>query len=159
MTNLNLSSTNTSRKFSLLALVIALFAFIGFIDAAYLTVKFYLGGPIPCAIFTGCDTVARSSYSAIFGIPIALPGALYYAAIFFLAVLYLDLRREWIVRLTTSLTLLGFVISLYLVYLQIFVLEAICLYCMVSAADSTLLFVLSLVMLRGLENKKLKINE
>lgn len=156
MTNSNPSSHPISKKFNWLIFAIIVLALIGFTDASFLAAKSYLGGPIPCVIFTGCDTVTQSVYSKIWNIPISLPGALYYAVIFFLGILYFDLKRDWIIRLIVPLTFIGFAISLYLVYLQIFVIEALCLYCLISAADSTLLFTLSLFALRGLENKELK---
>ena len=132
--------------------VLLLLSFIGFIDATYLAAKFYLCEPVTCLLFTGFDTVAQSPYATVMGIPISLPGALYYAAVFFLLVLYLDIRQNWIPRLLVSLTLLGFGVALYLTYLQVFIIKALCFYCLVSALDSTLLFGLSVWVIKKLES-------
>lgn len=122
---------------------------IGFIDAAYLTAKHYLGAPPPCGRFGGCETVTTSEYATIAGAPIALLGAVYYLAVFLAVVAYLDTRRSGILRMTAGFTAVGFLASLWFVYLQLFVIKAICPYCMLSAFASTVLFIAGMIVLRG----------
>ena len=126
-------------------LIIAFLAvsFFGFLDATYLTAQHYMGAIPPCVITTGCETVLTSEYSVIFGIPTALLGSFYYLLLFLLAVFSLDMKRG-IIRFAAFLTPMGFLASLYFVYLQLFIIEEICTYCMVSAATSTILFILGL---------------
>ncbi len=119
----------------------------GFADATYLTVKHFLGGPIPCSILKGCEQVTTSQYSTIFGIPVALLGSFYYLTILVLAVIYFDSRKPSVLKLLACLTPVGFLASMAFVYLQIFVIKAICLYCMVSATTSTILFILGMIYL------------
>jgi uncharacterized membrane protein len=118
-------------------------SFLGFLDATYLTAQHYMGAIPPCVITTGCETVLTSEHSVIFGVPTALWGAMYYLLIFILAVLAFDIKPE-IIRFTAYLTPLGFLASLYFVYLQLFVIKEICSYCMISAATSTILFILGM---------------
>ncbi len=126
-------------------------AVLGFLDAGYLTVEHFLNRVPPCSITNGCEKVTTSSYSLIFGVlPMSLMGALYYLAVIVALILYLDLRRQLIVKWTARFTAVGFVFSLYLVYLQLFVIKAICQYCMLSALSSTGLFVVGLLVLRSL---------
>ena len=120
----------------------------GFLDAAYLTAKHYLGTPIPCSILNGCEEVMTSQYSTIAGIPVALLGSLYYLTIFILSVAYADTKREWFAYVASHLTAVGFFASLWFVYLQFFVLHALCLYCLFSAVTSTTLFILGLCVAR-----------
>lgn len=120
---------------------------IGFIDATYLTTQHFLGTPVACSILKGCEQVTTSPYSIIFGIPVALLGSIYYLAILILSVIYLDSKKINILNIIAKITPLGFLASLYFVYLQIFVIKAICLYCMGSAATSTLLFILGMIYL------------
>lgn len=127
-----------SRK---LLAAIFLFGFIGFADAAYLTIKHYTGGPIPCSVFRGCDTVTNSVYSAIGGIPIALFGALFYLVAMALAIAYWQTGQKILIKTLWVLSFLAFLASLFLVYLQIFVIKELCQYCMISALTSTLVFV------------------
>lgn len=126
-----------------LALSFLIFSFLGFLDATYLTAQHYLGTIPPCVITTGCETVLTSEHHAILGIPVALIGSLYYLTLFLFAVFSLDIKRE-VIRIAAFFTPLGFLASLYFVYLQLFVIKEICSYCIVSAVTSTILFILSL---------------
>ena len=141
MMNLNLlSATLSPNRAKIIAIVFLIISFIGFLDSSYLTVQHYRGEPPSCAIFTGCETVASSRYAMVGPIPLALLGLLYYLAIFILTVAYFDTKKERLLLLAALLTIAGFLASLYFVYLQLFVIKAICLYCIISAASSTTLF-------------------
>lgn len=122
--------------------LLLLVSFIGFVDAAYLTVQHYLGAPPACSIFEGCEKVTTSRYATLLGLPVALLGTVYYLVIFLALVAYLDRRREIFVLCAAAITPVGLAASAWFVFLQIFVIEAICPYCMVSALASTVLFVL-----------------
>ena len=145
MQNLKVSSNKPAALSNRLPIAILILSAIGFADATYLTTQHFLGAPVACSILKGCEQVTTSPYSVIFGIPIALLGSLYYLTILILSVIYLDSRKINIFNIIAKITPFGFLASAYLVYLQIFVIKAICLYCMGSAVTSTLLFVLSLI--------------
>jgi len=157
MMNSNLNSTISSnhsgfwvhRRHRRLVFALLAFAPLGFLDASYLTIEHFLNRVPPCSLVHGCELVTTSSYSLIFGIPTALLGALYYLAIILALVYYLDTKQTNILRVAAAATAIGFLFSLYLVYLQLFVLNAICLYCMISALSSTILFILGMVVLRS----------
>ncbi len=119
----------------------------GFADATYLTTQHYLGLPVACSILEGCEQVTTSPYSFIFGIPVALLGSMFYLTVLILSVIYLDSKKIKFLNFIAIITPIGFLASLYFVYLQIFVIKAICLWCMGSATTSTLLFILSLIYL------------
>ena len=121
-----------------------LLSLIGFTDASYLTVKHYRGEVPPCFLSSGCETVTTSKYSTVFTIPVALIGAIYYLAVFLLSVLYLDTKRTIFIKIIPPLTGGGFIASVIFIYLQLFVLHAICLYCVISAFTSTGLFGISI---------------
>ena len=125
----------------------ALFGFAGFLDATYLAVKHYLGTPVSCSIFAGCEKVTTSQYATLWGIPVALFGAIYYLFIFVLAVAYFDTKKEGIMHFAAWLTAIGFAASLWFLYLQLFIIKAICFYCVVSIATSTILLILGIVLL------------
>ncbi len=117
-------------------------ALIGFVDAVFLTVTHYLNVIPPCSIH-GCEVVTTSIYSTIAGIPIALFGAVYYLVILALLVAYVDKRKDLFLSIIGFITLLAGLVSLYLIYLQLFVLHAICIYCMTSATTTILLAIIS----------------
>ena len=123
--------------FSWLFLILS---FAGFIDAFYLSAQRYRGANVICAVTDGCDKVTASVYSTIGNVPVAFLGTFYYFAVFTLILFYLFNKKEKHFLLATGLTGFGFLASLWFVYLQIFVIKAICLYCMVSAGISTILF-------------------
>ena len=149
MKNLEISSTKPLAVIPRwLALSFLSVSFIGFLDATYLTVKYYLGTPLNCSILEGCETVTASQYATIGSIPVALLGAIYYLAIFLLIIVYLDTKREGAMTFAARFTIIGFLVSLWFLYLQLFVIKAICLYCMVSVLTSTLLFILGLILIR-----------
>ncbi|MEK9184667.1 MAG: dihydroorotate dehydrogenase (quinone), partial [Patescibacteria group bacterium] len=127
-----------------LSLYFAILSFLGFVDASYLSIEHFLGKIPPCSIIKGCDIVTTSSYSVVAGVPIAFVGAIYYLIIFLCSIALIINPRALFNRIIKILIPIGFVTSLYLVYVQIAVLKAICLYCMFSATIS-LLFMLGLV--------------
>lgn len=114
---------------------------VGFLDATYLSVKHFVGSTPLCSALNGCENVLTSSYSAVGPVPVALIGSIYYALIFVFTVVYIDLRRSEVMVATACFTVAGFIATLWFVYLQVFVIHALCLYCMLSAVTATLLFV------------------
>lgn len=137
---------------TLVALVIAL-ALIGFADSTFLLAKRMSGGPIPCVLgFTGCDTVSKSPYSVLFGIPLSAYGMVFYLAIGILGMLYLDTKNALFVRLLLPATALGFAMSVYFIYVQKFLIKAFCIYCILSAIVATILFCLGITIYRRSKN-------
>ncbi len=135
-----------------LIITFAVIAFLGFLDATYLTVSHYSGSELNCSIIEGCGEVTSSEYSTFLGVPVALFGAIYYITVLFLMLFFFDTRREIFLKPLAPLATLAFLSSVWFVYLQIFVIEAICQYCMASALTSTILFILSLILLKHQKN-------
>lgn len=127
---------------------------IGFVDATYLTVNHFAGESPTCSILEGCDKVTLSEFATVFGAPVALLGALYYLVIFLLSIFYLDQKNEKVLRYTAWFTIAGLLASAWFVYLQLFVIRSICIYCMASATTSTMLFLLGLFVLVWLNKTK-----
>lgn len=126
-------------------------ALVGFTDAAFLLAKRISGAPIPCFITTGCDTVSKSPYSVMFGVPLSAWGVLFYLGIGFLALLYMDTKNLLIAKLIPVVITLGFLSSVYFMYIQKFKIGAFCIYCILSAVVSTILFVLGLMVYQKLK--------
>lgn len=124
--------------------IMAAIALFGFVDATYLTYSHFTKSPLSCKILEGCNEVTNSEYSEIFGIPLALLGSLYYLAVLFGTLLYIDTKRRFFLIMILPLTAFGFLFSLYLLYLMFFVINAVCIYCLGSALTSTLLFLISI---------------
>jgi uncharacterized membrane protein len=142
---------NKENRLQTLVWLLIIFSLIGFGDALYLTVKHYTGGPIVCSILDGCEVVTTSEYSRIFGIPTALLGTIYYLIVFLGSVIYKESGNLKILKNISLLTVVGLLASAWFVYLQAFVINAFCLYCLASATTSTILFVLGMLTLRQLK--------
>ena len=120
-------------------------AVIGLAIAGYLTAVHYGGGSPVCAVAHGCATVQQSEYAELGGVPVALLGLLGYAA-----VLVTLLRDDETARAATALLALsGAGFSLYLTYVEVFTLEAICIWCVGSAVCMVVLAVLSSLRVAG----------
>lgn len=138
------------RNIAVLFLVVAL---LGFIDATYLSVEHFLGQIPPCTS-GGCEFVLTSSYSAIWGIPVALLGVLYYFTVLILSIAFLDTKKSIILKRSAQISVIGFLGSIYFVYLQLFVINHICKYCMVSAFTCTALFIIGIYTFYKLKKAK-----
>lgn len=115
--------------------LILVLAFCGLADSIYLTQNEIAGTPLLCNIqnLTGCNVVAGSVYSKLFGIPLAEYGIFFYGALFVLAALELVLFDRLLRRLLQIVAVIGAAFSLYFTFLQIFVIDAFCIYCLASA--------------------------
>ncbi|MGB3365633.1 MAG: vitamin K epoxide reductase family protein [Thermodesulfobacteriota bacterium] len=128
----------TSKYFKPAILILSI---IGFLLSVYLTYLHYSEGQAAfCSQGSDCDAVRQSSYSSLLGIPVALFGAVGYALIFWFTYVSLSKSMRWVLLYIISLA--GFVFSLYLTYLELFVINAICFYCVVSAVIMTAIFIL-----------------
>ncbi|MEZ5305974.1 MAG: vitamin K epoxide reductase family protein [Pyrinomonadaceae bacterium] len=131
------ASRNLPRWLVIAAILISL---VGLIDSSYLTASHYSGIAVPCNLTNGCEMVLNSPWSQIAGIPTALFGAIAYFAVFSTALLVFY-GRENLWSLVGAMAATMFAASLFLVYLQAFVIGSFCQFCLLSALSSTLLFV------------------
>jgi uncharacterized membrane protein len=114
--------------------------------ASYLTVVHYAGGEPVCAVAHGCATVQQSDYAALAGVPVALLGVLGYLGV--LTALARDGEAWRTAAAFLSLAGLGF--SAWLTYVEVGILDAICIWCVGSAVCMALLTVLTVArMLRS----------
>jgi len=134
----------TTNYIVIIMLVVALF---GFADATFLTFKHYSGTALSCGVHGGCNAVTTSKYSTVFGIPVALGGSLFYLSIFIISIAYLDTKKGLLLKYLTWAPIAGLLASAWFVYLQLFVLHEICIYCMGSATTSTILFIMGMLIL------------
>jgi uncharacterized membrane protein len=129
--------------------VIALFiiALVGFADASFLTIEHYQNRIPPCTT-AGCETVLTSAYSTIGGIPVALLGAIYYLIVAVGLFAHIEGKHEPSLRAVLLFTTVGFIMSLWFVSAQAFLIGSYCFYCLGSAATSTTLFLSSCYVLK-----------
>lgn len=124
-------STPTRRAATLYA-VAALVSLAGIADSIYLTVEHLSGRSVQCTIISGCSEVLSSPYASIRGVPLAAVGAFAYFTVFSLATLaafgYRGMGKA-LVFLVGAM----FLTTLWLLYLQAFVIGHFCQFCLLSA--------------------------
>lgn len=122
---------------------ILILAFAGLADSVYLTQHKLNGTPLICNIqsLSGCNVVAESPYSKIFGVPLSEFGILFYSIVFILAALELVIFDRVVRRVLQVASLVGVLASIYFTALQIFFIGAFCIYCIASAIITLLVFV------------------
>ena len=132
------TETAGSRIRIILNTIGAVIALAGLADAVYLTVVAMTGETTACAGSTGCIEVLGSPYARIAGVPVAYFGVLGYFAAFGFATFagFGSKRAQKLFALTVGAM---FAMTLWLLYVQAFVLHAFCRYCLFSAAFTFLL--------------------
>jgi uncharacterized membrane protein len=126
----------------------ALIALVGLFVALYLSLyKAGVIGALACGAGE-CETVQLSRWAMFVGLPVAVWGVAYYALVFVLA--FAGTRERWEESRGLAMAMLivtswGVIFSAWLTYLELFVIEAICRWCVVSAVLAVALFALTLL--------------
>ncbi|HEU5357707.1 MAG TPA: vitamin K epoxide reductase family protein [Gemmatimonadales bacterium] len=127
-------------------MAVGLLSLAGFFLALYLYLyKIGLIGTLACGT-GGCETVQMSPWSRFLGVEVALYGVIGYALLFGLALVSLqagEARRHWSDRLVLLGAGAGVLFTAYLTSLELFVIHAICRWCVGSAAIITSIFVVA----------------
>ena len=139
----NTHSLRATRLYGFAAFV----SLIGLADSIYLTVEHLSGRSVRCTIVSGCSEVLSSSYATVGNVPLAMIGAAAYFTVFSLAVLA-AYSYNWATKLVTVIVGLMFITTLWLLYLQAFVIKHFCQFCLLSALVTFVLTVLIVISLR-----------
>lgn len=142
----NLSNNRFSNK--VLLRIMAIVALVGVADTIYLTANRYFGAETKCLLTEGCDVVLNSKYSEFIGIPLAVWGLVFYAGFFILINMVDIYDKRFLVGIFIVFGIVGFVSSLIFLSIQLFVLRALCFYCLMSFISSTILFILAIMFSR-----------
>jgi uncharacterized membrane protein len=127
---------------------LAVLAAVGLGIAAYLTYVHYAGVAPVCTAGGGCETVQTSRWSELAGMPVALLGLCGYVAV----LVTLSLRGETARLATAGVAATGAGFSLYLTYLELFTIHAVCVWCVASAVIMCALAALALLRALRLED-------
>ncbi|MDB4910272.1 MAG: hypothetical protein JWO39_1095 [Gemmatimonadetes bacterium] len=131
---------------------LALLAVVGICIALYLTLyKVGVIGVLSCSIGS-CETVNTSKWSMLLGIPIAAWGLAAYVALLLLAMVGSGESREEsvpIARMLVALAGWSVLFSAWLTYLELFVIHAICIWCLTSALLWVVILAVCVVDLRA----------
>ena len=139
-----MSPSNSSQNIVWLYVVTALISLIGLADSIYLTVEHLTGQSLRCTIISGCSEVLSSPYSHIGSVPLAAVGAIAYFTVFDLSILA-AFGHRFARPLLAALVALMFLMTLWLLYLQAFVIHHFCQYCLLSAAVTIVLTIVVVI--------------
>ena len=127
------------------AAILAVLDVAGLLVAGYLSVV-ELGGGVPaCGIVKGCEEVALSEYSRIGGIPVALFGVLLSVVLLALALAWWKTDIYGLLLGHYGLSLIGVLFDGYFLYLQVFVIQAVCIWCVTYEVSLLLRFAIAFV--------------
>jgi uncharacterized membrane protein len=121
----------------------AVLSLVGLADSIYLTVEHLSGRSVRCTIISGCSEVLSSPYATVYNIPLAAIGAAAYFTVFSLATLA-AFKYQIAGKLLTPLVGLMLLTTVWLIYLQAFVIKHFCQFCLLSALVT---FTLSILVL------------
>lgn len=132
-------------------------AFLGLLTSGYLWYEYSLPTPIGCSVIGGCEQVRVSDYSKLFGVSLPIYGTAFYLVLAGFASTLSWQRKKWKYEhlLLFAYTGIGFVMSAYFTYLEIFVIHAICQWCVISAVSAILCFGAAteiFILSRGIKN-------
>lgn len=126
-------------------ILIFVLAFMGLADSVYLAEHESSGTSLLCNVqnLSGCNLVANSQYSHIFGIPVADFGVVFYGVLFALAALEFVVINRLVRRVMQGFALIGLLVSLYSTFVQAFFIHEWCIYCLASAFIALCIFILA----------------
>lgn len=124
--------------------MITLLSLLGMGVSGYLTWTHFSGQPIFCGGTGSCETVNSSRYAFLGPVPVALLGLIGYLTIFGMSWIPTDEDRQWPALIIFGMALIGLMLQLYLTYIELFVLHAICYWCVSSQILVLLIFILAL---------------
>lgn len=133
--------------------IIFILSLLGLGVASFLFYEYQISGSIVCPSGQGCDIVRASPYSRFFGISIPLLGIVFYLTMSILAVVRTQALSSKIHNLQLLISVLGVGFGIYLTYLEIFVIKAICFWCVLSFIISIAVLLSVIIARRNNENR------
>ena len=126
-------------------IILAVLDVIGLAIATYLSVVELQGYAPVCGPVKGCEEVARSEYSRIGGVPVAVYGVVLSVTLLTLAIAWWKTDIYGLLLAHYGLSLAGVLFEAYFLYLQVFVIHAVCVWCTSYGLSLILRFVVALV--------------
>ena len=143
-TDIPTNSSLLTRRSTYIYTAVAIISLFGLADATYLTIEHVTGQSVRCTIIAGCSEVLSSKYAVVGGFPLAMVGAAAYFSVFSLATLA-AFGYRLAGTLLNVLVAAMLLVSLWLIYLQAFVIHSFCQYCLFSAAITFIMAILLLI--------------
>lgn len=116
-------------------------AILGLLVSGYLFIEYVTGGPIVCGKWGSCEAVRASAYAYLLGLPTPAYGLIFYSVLALGAILTTPTTAARLRLPLRLLTVIGVGTSIWLTYIEAFVIHAWCIWCVASAVLTVLAFV------------------
>ncbi|MDQ1299494.1 MAG: hypothetical protein QG636_162 [Patescibacteria group bacterium] len=136
---------------SLLIVLVLILSFLGIADSWYLYQSAITDTALSCDLgsgLDGCNIVAQSAYSHLFGVPLGLYGVGFFALTFVLVASLSIVSSRRLYQALFAVSAFGVAVSAVFVFIQFALIKALCIYCIASAGITMLIFGLSWVLWR-----------
>jgi uncharacterized membrane protein len=127
------------------AIILGVLDIVGLMVAAYLSVVELSGGVPSCGIVSGCEEVAKSPYNNFLGIPVAVFGVVLSVVLLSLAIAWWKTDIYGLLLGHYALSLVGVFFDGWFLYLQVFVIQAVCIWCLTYEVSLLLRFAIALL--------------
>jgi uncharacterized membrane protein len=127
------------------AIILAVLDLIGLVVAGYLSIVEINGGVPTCGPFHGCEEVALSEYARIGGVPVAVFGVVLSVVLLGLAIAWWKTNIYGLLLAHYALSLVGVIFDAYFLYLQVFVIKAVCVWCVTYEITLLLRFLIAFI--------------
>lgn len=128
------------------------FSILGIADSVYLAEHALTGTALSCGIvsgaLSGCNTVAQSAYSHVFGIPLGVYGVIFYVLVLLMTLSLYARESRGRLQALFILGIIGMLMSFYFEGVQVFLIKALCIYCLGSFILSLGIFATSFALVR-----------
>jgi uncharacterized membrane protein len=126
-------------------LILAVLDVVGLVIASYLAIVEVQGGTPVCGPIKGCEEVALSEYSRIGGVPVAVYGVGLSLLLLTLAISWWKTDLYGLLLAHYGLSLAGVIFEAYFLYLQVFVIHAVCIWCTTYGLSLILRFIVAFI--------------
>jgi uncharacterized membrane protein len=126
-------------------ILLAFLDLIGLLIASYLSYVELRGEAPTCGVVKGCEEVALSEYARIGGIPVAVFGVVLSITLLVLALAWWRTGNGTLLLLHYGLSMVGVIFEAYFTYVELFIIEAVCMWCALYAISLLARFLVSLV--------------
>lgn len=112
--------------------------------SVYLSYEYEFAARVNCPIGgLACDTVRNSIYSKFLGVSVPFYGVAFYIVVAILSIILIEKTTRLVQRILWLSSFAGFIFSVYLTFLEAFVILAFCFWCVTSAIIATLIFLIT----------------
>lgn len=136
-------ATDTKKRLITLNRIIFILSIIGTIIAIYVTQSFLRQSSIIC-INSGCETVRKSPFSYILGIPVPVFGLIGYSVMSIVSFLRTAMDSKILLNIILGISIFGICFTSWFTYTEIFLIKGICTWCAISAVNMWIIFFLTL---------------